>query len=311
MNHWGLLIIVYLFMGGMGAGAYLTSFIANRGFLGHVPNLKYLGYMISAPIVALGTGLLVLDLGQGLRKPWLLFRLVTNFQSVMSWGTIILCCFIFIGLIRGYLAWKNKQSLKLLDYLGVILAFATAGYTGMLLAAVSAIPFWNNGFIPILFIISALSTGMSATTFLAYFIGKEPDEHRRVNLMHLILVAIELLVLFLFFTALSQGKMGAIAIQSERMLLYDKFSFAFWFFFVGIGLVGPLILYLYNYFHAANLWLRLKRFFANRKESETKNSIKNEFKYSWLCDIAILIGGFSLRCLIVLAALPLWNGLIN
>lgn len=311
MNNWGLLIIIYLFMGGVGAGAYITSFIANRGFLGQVPNLKTLGYIISAPIVILGTGLLVLDLGQGLRKPWLLFRLVTNLHSVMSWGTIILCCFILIGLIRGYLAWKNKKSSAFLDYLGVIFAFATAGYTGMLLAVVSAIPLWNNGFIPILFVISALSTGMSATTLTAYYIGKEHDEHRRVNLLHLILVGAELLVLFLFFVLLSQGKMGAIAQQSERMLLFDQFSLAFWFFFVGIGLVGPLILYLFNLFRSSKSKVLSKSDPAPYAEEIKTKSSTYEFKYSWLCDIAILIGGLSLRCLIVLAALPLWNGSLN
>lgn len=307
MNDWGLLIIFYLFMGGMGAGAYLTSFMANHGFLGRVPNLKSLGYMISAPIVALGTGLLVLDLGQGLRKPWLLIRLVTNLHSVMSWGTMILCCFITLGLISGFLAWKKRKVPKLIEYLGVIFSFATAGYTGMLLAAISAVPFWNNGFIPILFIISALSTGMSATTLLAYFIGKEHDEHQRVNLAHLVLVGAEIFVLFLFLNALSRGKMGEIAIQSEKLLLFDKFSFAFWFFFVGVGLVGPLILYIYNHLHAPKSVMVLKSE-PHPDETRVKSS---EFKYSWMCDIAILIGGFSLRCLVVLAALPLWNGLLN
>jgi len=31
MGHWGWLIAIYLFLGGLGAGAYLTSFAAEKG----------------------------------------------------------------------------------------------------------------------------------------------------------------------------------------------------------------------------------------------------------------------------------------
>ncbi|MBC2724152.1 MAG: polysulfide reductase NrfD, partial [Desulfosporosinus sp.] len=39
MGHWGWLIAIYLFLGGLGAGAYLTSFAAEKGLLGKTTNL--------------------------------------------------------------------------------------------------------------------------------------------------------------------------------------------------------------------------------------------------------------------------------
>lgn len=65
---WRWLIVIYLFLGGLGAGAYLTSFAAGKGWIGNSPALQRAGYFIATPIVALGTILLVFDLGQGLKK---------------------------------------------------------------------------------------------------------------------------------------------------------------------------------------------------------------------------------------------------
>ena len=39
-QHWGWLIVIYLFLGGLGAGAYLTSFAASKGYLGNAPALR-------------------------------------------------------------------------------------------------------------------------------------------------------------------------------------------------------------------------------------------------------------------------------
>jgi len=84
MHHWHWLIVIYLFLGGLGAGAYLTSFAAEKGWLGSNSHLKRVGYLIAAPIVAIGTILLVFDLGQGLHKPYDL-GCVYTFRLHHSW----------------------------------------------------------------------------------------------------------------------------------------------------------------------------------------------------------------------------------
>ena len=108
--YWNWLVVTYLFLGGLGAGAYLTSFAAEMGWLGQKSGLKKMGYFIGGPIVGLGTALLVFDLGQGFHKPWLLWRLITNMSSVMTWGTIVLAVFIMVGVLKGYLAFINKPA---------------------------------------------------------------------------------------------------------------------------------------------------------------------------------------------------------
>ncbi|MFZ3102599.1 MAG: NrfD/PsrC family molybdoenzyme membrane anchor subunit [Desulfitobacteriaceae bacterium] len=323
MEFWGWYIAIYLFLGGTGAGAYLTSLAADKGLLGDAPQLKRIGYIISGPVAGFGALLLVMDLGQGIHKPWLLIGLLSNPYSVMTWGTGILSIFIFLGLARGLLAFLSRPSPKWLDYTGAVFAVATGIYTGMLIFAVRAIPFWNNYALPILFLISALSSGMSATSILAHFLEKEHSaDHRGIIRVHVRLVAGELIVLFIVFALIFSGLMGPVAVHSGNLLLYDHFSAVFWILLVGVGLVGPFIVYIKN---PANRYI-----FSRQHEDsldhdlvETHDSqiIKlpgnfyiqksKSFKtidYFLLCDLAVLIGGLSLRCLFIFAALPVWDG---
>src|SRR5512134_2284485 len=63
--EWGLLIVVYLFLGGLGAGALVLSALAN--FAGRQRDYQGIARAgaLAAPLpVLLGTGLLVFDLGR-------------------------------------------------------------------------------------------------------------------------------------------------------------------------------------------------------------------------------------------------------
>ena len=211
--HWHWLIVIYLFLGGLGAGAYLVSFAAEKGWLGKNSSLSRAGYYISAPVVAFGTVLLVFDLGQGLYKPWLLIRLLFNYGSVMTWGVYILSAFILIGFIKAFLVFKHKNTPAAINWAGAVLALATGMYTGLLLWAVEAIPFWSTGIMPALFVVSALSTGLSATALLASLIEKGKVNEGREGQAHLLLIAVELMIVIIFFTIMLTGVKGPIGIQ--------------------------------------------------------------------------------------------------
>jgi len=93
-------IALYLFLAGMGAGAILSSVILEF----YNPTL-YKSYIKSAgivgmPLVSIGCLFLLIDLGQGLWKPWLLIRLFFNPTSAITWGTAILTVFILFNDLR-------------------------------------------------------------------------------------------------------------------------------------------------------------------------------------------------------------------
>jgi formate-dependent nitrite reductase membrane component NrfD len=88
-HHWGWLIAIYLFLGGMGAGSFIIAALIELS--GKRYEQKYcpttmVGAGVSGPLILVGTVLLILDLGAGLREPWRILHMFTNFSSVMTWG---------------------------------------------------------------------------------------------------------------------------------------------------------------------------------------------------------------------------------
>lgn len=158
---WGPLIAWYLFLAGTGAGAYLVGAVA--GFLGerYRPLVKP-GVLLGAPLVAIGCLLLLFDLGVPTR---FLMAFLQPQTSMMSVGVIIISCFIVLSGVHWILTVAKKGSEKLLRGLSIaagVFAVGTAVYTGLLLALVQAVPFWNQPLLPVLFLLSALSTGIGA-----------------------------------------------------------------------------------------------------------------------------------------------------
>jgi len=305
--HWNWLVVTYLFLGGLGAGAYLTSFAAEQGWLGRNSALKRMGYYVAGPIVGMGTLLLVFDLGQGFHKPWLLIRLVTNLNSVMTWGTIVLAIFIMVGLLKGYLTFINKPVPSAVTWSGAVLAVATGGYTGFLVSVIDAIPFWSSGIIPVIFFVSALSTGLSITVLLAHIFEKEQYDKGREDLTHMFLILAELVAVAVFMWVMTSGLNGLIAQKSAQMVISGKYALLFWGIFIGLGLLFPLAVYTVQYLRSKAAKPALKGGLATAGEVAVKQTQTHSY-LTIITDAAVLVGGYSLRVLIIFAALPIWDG---
>jgi len=340
VQHWGWLIAIYLFLGGLGASAHLFSFLAEKGYLGDAGSLARIGYYIGSPLVAMGAGLLIFDLGQGLHKPWLIILMFTNYRSVMTWGIYILSAFIFVGLARAYLAWTKKESPKILDYSGAFLALSTCMYTGMLLYVVKAIPFWNIPLIPVLFVVSALSTGLSSISIVAHFTEKGELKEGRALEAHWLLLLMELFILVVIFGLASSGGRGPVAQLSANKILFGSYALPFWIGLIGLGLVVPLFVYTRMIIrkkkqvrsNMKNVMTEQSEYVPCAQEMENSNvatmlevpeenvqedvAVASEHhgetsKAILLSDGAVIFGGFLLRCLIIFASLPTWNSMLG
>ena len=63
----------------------------------------------------------------------------------------------------------RKKTPKALDVVGMVLAVCVAAYTGVLLGdAGLAFPLWNMAILPLLFVVSAASTGIAAVLLVTY-----------------------------------------------------------------------------------------------------------------------------------------------
>ncbi len=279
---WGWLTVIYLFLSGLGAGAFLTAaFFELSGWRyerDYSPTCLT-GATVSGPMVALGSLLLIFDLGAGKLQPWRIFYMFTHFRSVMTWGIWILSIFIPLGLIYGLLelievepfirglaqAWlrpKVRSCRRLVAIVGSIFAVGTAVHTGVLISAVGpAVPLWSQPLLPflpvpllpVLFLILAISTGLGLSFDLTATIALRGIHEqtrslrsvqvRIMSLIRIILISLEtVLITLLFISALNAG--GAAA-ESARLVLYGSFSVVFWVGVVLIGLVCPFLIYAY------------------------------------------------------------------
>jgi polysulfide reductase chain C len=305
-HHWGWLVAIYLFLGGMGAGSFLMAAVVE--LTGMRYRQKYcptalVGAGVSGPLILIGTVLLIFDLGAGLREPWRILLMFTNFQSVMTWGIWILTLFLPIAFVYGILevmhvypqilAWARKRLAflpetlpyrrlkRVLAVVGGVLAIGTAIYTGVLLSVIQAVPLWNTPVLPALFLVSAISTGMGLTFDLAATLAV-PEVHRHYRhmpLIHMLFIGLEIgLLALLLISALMQG---GVAADSAKLILLGKSSVVFWVLVMGFGMFYPFMVHVYA--------------FARKSHG---------YRSGVLSGAGIVIAGLFVRYLIIAAAIP-------
>ena len=265
MKHmeWGFLIITYLFLGGLSAGAFFVSAVAslvqrNGGDAAYTRVARY-GAMLAPWPVIIGCTLLIFDLGR-----WYAFwKLFFHFRwtSPMSIGSWLLIVFSAISLLHFWSWLSEEERIGLVRKLPRRLHFlnrdlshyrrqlAVAGmpfavgvgiYTGVLLGAVQSRPFWNTNLVAQMFLFSALSSGCAAVTILTAWRRQEGDT-RALHLLYLIDIGLMALELFIVVPYLIHGELSVQAVKdSLTLILGGPFTMTFWFFFLGLGLLLPL-----------------------------------------------------------------------
>lgn len=287
---WGWLIAIYLFLGGLGAGAFLCSALAYKGFLGKFDGKFYnFGFFLAPVAVILGTALLVFDLAPSAAiNPFKILQLYTRPVSMMSIGTYLLTFFIIISLIVFLQSKKDGKICDIMLTLGSFLAIGVMGYTGLLLYVVKAIPLWASIWLPILFTISAISTGFSANavSLLSNGGALSHTSHK----FHTALVVFEIFALLMLFANVRHEAAGMMSLEK---ILSGSMAFVFWIGFVLIGLIMPLISGAKSLFGSCGCAL------STNNNTYVSNAKAKECIFS---EIGVLIGGFCLRVFIIFAA---------
>ena len=282
---WGPMIAWYLFLAGASAGAFLTSAFVEVKYPESV-KMRVAGRIIAPIFLGIGLVMLMLDAEAGLHNPLRFFWLIANPGSVMTLGVYFICVFMPVALVSALLEVLKKPVPKWLTWIGIVFAFAVAAYTGFLLGVVKAYPLWNNAVLPILFVVSALSAGLAATSLVGLLVDRERFEQMwLIKKSHVILSAIEMVVLATMLVIVSAGSVeGAASVYS---LVAGQYAPAFWGGIVLLGLVAPFIIEGYPVF------------ITKRVETSMTSMV-----VSVIGEAGVLVGGFMLRLLVVLSALP-------
>lgn len=302
---WGMPVVGYLFLAGMGAGALITSasMLLRGGPEGHYFNIARYGAFIAFPTVGIGVALLVLELGSfeaGHWFRWLNLYKVINL-SPMSIGTWLLTLFCVVSFFYAYTflsrdaapgdAQDNMR--RLLAWVSVPLGIGVAVYTGVLLGAMPARPLWNSPILAFLFLISSISTGIAILMLTTSLIKPKLSEEGKkqfnecnyiLSSTDTLLIGVELMVIFLFIMY-AHMTIGSVREAIGVIEFGGSMATTFWLWVVLVGLILPALIELY---------LIMPRL-LHKKAFVTHGSL------DIIIPITVLIGGFMLRYVIVVA----------
>lgn len=271
-QFWGWELATYLYLGGLGGG--MLCFAAVIGlFL--APSTLTTGALVwpllwAIIIICIGVVLLVYELGQ----PIVFERAFVTKTSVIKWGAVVLvlsCVFAALYLIWE-ITWFNflpfipaegfaKLCLGLAGFFGICVMV----YTGTMLSSLKAKAFWNTPALPMLFTISALSTGacMDALLFGHFPLPAEwlqagsmlgtvewaENVHEVVEFLHisdLVLAIAEIICLLLYVLLMFCAPASVDAKKVAEKWVRGSWAPIFWGGMLICGLVVPVIFNAYG-----------------------------------------------------------------
>lgn len=181
------LIIAYLFLGGCGGGACVV--IGALGLLADGPEVQrgvftrfrdergskyrqFFSALSVAAVAALTVAIVCLlaDLGRLDRLLLLVGAPVENYLVVGAWALVasLVLCAAHLAFWQGW--WRlSLLAFRLVSGALVLAGLVTTLYTGLLLSSMQAVPLWHSGWLPVLFVLSSVSSGLALVLLMGTF----------------------------------------------------------------------------------------------------------------------------------------------
>ena len=296
------LIAVYLFLGGTAAGAYAVLAVLDvacnmstwnrhgehksasrapkRLCESTYQRIRRIVYGATLCILILGVLCLIADLG---RPDAFYYLLLYPTSSLISIGALALSLLMGSSLAAFCdaafsLGAHVRRVLWALKVVGIPVAFVVMAYTGMLLKSVVAVKFWQTMWLPVLFVLSALSCGC-AVIMLAICSCEDQRAVRQwdVKLLRFdfVFVVLELLVTILLLASLASVAPADVL----RDVLTGRHSQLFWGGFVLCALLLPIVIEMFSLMSGRHLSAPATAF----------------------ASVLVLVGGLCLRLVVVAA----------
>lgn len=323
-QFWSLSIGIYLFLGGLAGGSYVTGAVAD--FLSIRDPERAEGYRSMARwgmvmgLVALAIGGPILLLHLGEPQHVIMIWLFTNFDSWMTIGVWVIVLFMVLAALQAlWLGFGSDRGFAIpLDQLtpvtdlidtladvtrpsetirrsinafGAVVGVLLVVYTALLLSAsADVIPLWDATWLPPLFLASGLSMGIAATVSVtALTQGITGTGVKLFSVADDVIILAEMVVLYVLISSLANG--GPTAVETQSYLLNDGWLI-FWVGVVAVGLVIPLVL-------SAGLLAVERRYDVHDSQRlERLATAGYTLKFGF-----VIAGGLMLRLTIVYAAL--------
>jgi tetrathionate reductase subunit C len=275
----GVAIAIYFYLTGLSAGSFIISTLAyGFGFTKFKP-LGKIGVVIATLLLIAAPMFLLLHSGRPLRA-WHLFVYLHG-TSPISWGSFLLTIYPINCIIYGFFMFRGNAKLtKTFGLIGIPLALMVHGYTGFILSFAKAHALWRSSMMPILFLTSAMVSGLAMMILVTiikdkFFSKEESSSTDLLTALGSMLLWFLVFDLFLSFSDLGVHYFSeAESMETARLF----FSGAFAPLFLGVetllGKVIPLVLVS-----------------TNRKRS---------IAVYGFASVLVMIGIFTMRCNVVL-----------
>jgi tetrathionate reductase subunit C len=176
----GTLIAIYFYLTGLSAGSFIISTLSyGFGFERFKP-LGKIGIVIATLLLVAAPLFLLAHSGQRLRV-WHLF-VYLRFTSPITWGSFLLMLYPLNCIIYGFFMFKGRKHLtRIFGLIGIPLALMVHGYTGFILAFGKARPLWNSSIMPLLFLVSAMVSGIAMMIIVSVVRDRFFTKERVIN----------------------------------------------------------------------------------------------------------------------------------
>lgn len=245
----GLFIAIYFYLTGLSAGSFILSTLAYGFGLEKYKPLGRVGIILATALLVAAPLFLLLHIGMP-QRAWHLF-VYLNMSSPITWGSFLLVLYPLNCVIYAFFMFRRKpKPTRIFAFIGIPLAILVHGYTGFILAFGKARALWNTALMPILFLASAIVSGIALMIVVLFvkdrFFSKAKTIHRNLLfdlgrilgwaiVFDLFLVACDLIVL-----SISHSDAQAAA----HLILAGKFGLLFVLIENVLGKFIPLILVL-------------------------------------------------------------------
>ena len=219
---WGLMIAVFAFLVGFGAG---SQFVASAIILSGKEELKPLARIAGACglacVCAAGVAILA-DLG-AIRNA-LAMIVGMNPRSPLAWDMIAMCTFIVLSIVQLVMIARDARSVKVWAVLAGLAALALQIVEGLLFSTQTAHGWWATPIMPVDFLAVAFVSGFALILLKACVKGASSKALAWLGCIcasaiavHLVLALIDLCLMFFEGTPESAGILAAVG---SNILLY-------------------------------------------------------------------------------------------
>lgn len=274
---WGLWVGVYIYFIGLSAGSFLVSSLV---YVFNVKRFEPIGRtaLFTAAVTLMMALLVTLaDIGH-MERAWHVY-VYPNFRSPMAWMLFLYTAYFVLILVelwlvmrrdlvvgaraggfRGHFhkilslgskadsdesAARDRRIIRVLATIGVPVAILFHGGVGALFGVVAARPGWNSGLFPIMFLLSALTSGGALLLFVAA-VFQDGWHRNRDTIVALGRLVLALLVADVILQASEMlvAAYGSVPghLEPLKLIVSGPYWWVFWFWQIGVGTIVPILL---------------------------------------------------------------------